>query len=72
MGFEDLKNPELQEKLRSAKSVDELVELAKAEGIELSDTMLEAMSGGSNWYHRCTEDSDFVQCETKAFCATNY
>ena len=46
MNFEDLKNPELQEKLKAAKTVDELVELAKEEGLSLTDDQLEAISGG--------------------------
>ena len=32
MSFEDLKNPELQEKLKNAQTPEELVALAKAEG----------------------------------------
>ena len=51
MNFEDLKNPELQEKLKSAKTADELVELVKAEGMELTDEQLEAIAGGEyEWY----------------------
>ena len=50
MNFEDLKNPELQEKLKAAKTADELVALVKEEGVELSDEQLEAMSGGEEWY----------------------
>ena len=51
MNFEDLKNPEFQEKLKSAKTADELVELAKAEGVELTDEQLEVIAGGeSEWY----------------------
>ena len=46
MNFEDLKNPELQEKLKSAKTPEELAAIAKSEGIELSDEKLEALSGG--------------------------
>ena len=49
MNFEDLKKPELQEKLKSAKTADELVELAKAEGVELTDDQLEAIAGGEDW-----------------------
>ena len=49
MNFEDLKNPEFQEKLKSAKTADELVELAKAEGMELTDDQLEAIAGGEDW-----------------------
>ena len=48
MNFEDLKNPELQEKLKSAKSAEDLVALAKAEGLELTDEQLEAVAGGEN------------------------
>ena len=49
MNFENLKNPEFQEKLKSAKTADELVELAKAEGMELTDDQLEAIAGGEDW-----------------------
>lgn len=49
MNFEDLKNPELQEKLKAAKTAEELVALAKEHGVELSDEQLEAMSGGGEW-----------------------
>ena len=46
MNFEDLKNPELQEKLKACMSVEELAALAKDEGMELSNEQLEAVSGG--------------------------
>lgn len=45
MFFEDL-TPELQEKARACKSREELAELAKAVGVELSDDELEAVAGG--------------------------
>jgi len=35
------------DKVRACKSADELVELAKAEGIDLNEEQLEAISGGS-------------------------
>jgi hypothetical protein len=47
MNFEDLKNPEFQEKLKSAQTPEELAALAKAEGVELSDEQLETIAGGS-------------------------
>ena len=53
MNFEDLKNPELQEKLKSAKTAEELVALAKEQGVELTDEQLEAVSGGKEWYEFC-------------------
>ena len=49
MNFESLKNPELQEKLKACTSTEELVALAKAEGLELSDEQLESVSGGTEW-----------------------
>lgn len=50
MNFEDLKNPELQEKLRSAKTPEDILALAKEEGFELNDEQLESLSGGEHWY----------------------
>ena len=51
MDIEDLKSPGLQEKLKSARSIDELVELAKEEGMELTDEQVEQISGGGVWNH---------------------
>ena len=48
MNFEDLKNPEFQERLKSAQSPDELLAIAREEGFELSDAMLEGVSGGEH------------------------
>ena len=45
MKFEDL-TPEQKEKALACKTSAELLELAKAEGIELSDKELEEISGG--------------------------
>lgn len=39
-------NPELKEKARACHSAEELLELAKEEGMELSDEQLEAVAGG--------------------------
>lgn len=49
-------SPELQEKLRACKTVEELTELAKAENFELSDEMLSAISGGFS--DRCPSHCD--------------
>ena len=46
MNFEEL-TPEQQEKARACTTPEELLALAKEEGIELSDTDLETVSGGS-------------------------
>ena len=50
MNFDALKNPELQEKLKSVKTVEELIAFAKEEGIELTDEQIETISGGVDWY----------------------
>lgn len=48
MNFEDL-TPEQLEKAKACKSVDELVALAKSEGIELTDEQLQGIAGGEDW-----------------------
>lgn len=49
MQFDEIKNPELQEKLKSCKSADELVEIFESEGMELTDEQLDGIAGGSSW-----------------------
>ena len=61
MNFDDLKNPEFQEKIKSANTIEQLAVLAKAEGVELSDEQLEAVAGG-DWV--CDDKS----CSTYAPC----
>ena len=51
--FNDL-TPEQMEKARACKSSDELIELAKSEGVELTDDQLDAISGGT-WYNCMNE-----------------
>ena len=46
--FEELPE-ELKEKAKACKSADELVKLAQANMIELSDDEIEAISGGGSW-----------------------
>ena len=46
---------EMKAKAANCKTDDELVTLAKSEGIELTDDQLDAISGGSFW--TCDEDS---------------
>ena len=48
MNFEDLKNPELQEKLKACKSTDELIEFVKTEGVDLTDEQLRSVFGGGD------------------------
>ena len=49
MNFEDLKNPELQEKLKAAKTPEDILELAREEGFELTDEQLDGVAGGGFW-----------------------
>ena len=46
MSLENLNNPELQEKLKACKTTDELIAVAKEEGMELSDVELNGVAGG--------------------------
>ena len=48
MDFKDL-TPEQQQKARACKTPEEIVELAKAEGVELTDEQLELIAGGDFW-----------------------
>jgi len=58
--FKDL-TPEQMEKAKACTTVDELVALAKNEGVELTDEQLEAISGGGNWLGCWVKDcKDFV------------
>lgn len=48
MNFDDL-SPELQERVRAAKTPEEIMTLAKEQGYTLSEEELEAISGGISW-----------------------
>lgn len=48
MEFSDL-TQEQMDKVEACKTQEELLELAKAEGIELTDEDLDKVSGGSTW-----------------------
>ena len=53
MDFENL-TEEQKAKARECKSAEELLELAQAEDIELSDEQLEAVAGGSTGWEDAT------------------
>lgn len=42
-------SPEVKEQARVCKTNEELLELAKSEGIELADEQLDAIAGGFDW-----------------------
>ena len=46
---------DMKEKVTSCKTAEELIELAKSEGIELTDEQLDAISGGYDWI--CDENT---------------
>lgn len=61
MDIKDL-TPEQIEKAKACTSAEELISLAKAEGLELSDEQLEAVAGGYEWYENwnvCPDASAF-------------
>lgn len=53
MQFEDL-TPEQMEKVKSCKSPEDILALAREEGFELSDKELEGINGG--WGDHCDDD----------------
>ena len=55
MKFDELKDPVLQEKLRNAKNPEDILSLAREEGLEISDEQIQAVAGGMQW--RCTDQS---------------
>ncbi len=59
MNVNDL-SPELKAKALECKTTNELVELAEAEGMEISDEELEAISGGGEW--GCTRNDAGNPC----------
>ena len=63
----DLENlsPDLREKANACKSPEDLFELAREEGYELSDDELEAVSGG-DWdcWTVCTKFEEPEECTT--------
>ena len=52
---------ELKAKALACKTSEDLIELAKAEGIELSDEQLDAVSGGVAWFD-CGNDAPCDPC----------
>lgn len=53
--------PELRKKAEG-KTAQELVELAEAEGIELTDEQLDAVSGGDIWTDGVIYDTECTSC----------
>lgn len=53
MNFEDL-TTEQKEKAIACKTPEEVLALAKEEGIKLADAQLESVSGGADWW-KCEE-----------------
>ena len=49
MDFEELKDPELQKRLESVRTPEELLEIVQKEGFDLSDEEMKGISGGDSW-----------------------
>ena len=62
MGFDDL-GKDMQEKARTAETMEELKGLAKESGRELSDEELGTLSGG-NYAPTFSDCTSFVTCRT--------
>ena len=62
MNFEDLKNPEFQEKLKRAKTPEGILALAKEEGVEVPDELLEEVAGGQEWNEPFKVGRDCTSC----------
>ena len=62
MGFDDL-GVDVQKKARGAETMEELEELAKECGRELSDDELDSLSGG-NYAPTFSDCNSFVTCRT--------
>lgn len=54
MDFKDL-TEEQKAKAIACETPDELIALAKAEGIELTDEQLEDVAAGGNWFKDCPD-----------------
>ena len=64
MDFKDLTSEQI-EKAKACETTEDLVELARAEGMELSDDQLDAIAGGDNeWYCGCNQPTGYY-CTTK-------
>ena len=60
MSFEDLKDPELQERAKACKTPEELLALVQEEGVDLGADELKAISGGNSW--SWDDDCDDYEC----------
>lgn len=60
MNLDDI-TPEMREKAKECKSTEELLELARQEGYELSDEQLENVAGGWKDDSDC-DDYCFMDC----------
>ena len=68
MDFENLTSEQM-EKAKACKTIEELIELAKVEGVNLTDEQLRAISGGS-WYDLCL--SDCTDCPDDVYDPNNW
>ena len=67
MNFEELTEDQ-KARARACKSPEELLELAKSEGVELSEEELDAVSGGDSWLDCSDLCSDLGTCALLRQC----
>ena len=70
MDFSNISD-ELKAKAQACKSTDELLALAKSEGVELSEEQLEAVAGGVDWGINTYPPTDGSPC-TGYVCAAQF
>lgn len=57
MTFDEL-TPEQKAKVEACETPDQILELAKEEGIELTDEQINGVAGGVEWKNSCFMDCD--------------
>ena len=63
MDFEELKDPDLQERAKGCKTPEEFLALVQEQGVDLSSEELKAISGGdSGWTWSMDDDCDDYDC----------
>ena len=63
--------PELKEKALACKTTEELVELAKSVGVDLSDEELDGIAGGDWNCGKCNDDHGCGSGNTRAYAGND-
>ena len=66
MNFEDL-TPDQMEKARACKTPEDILQLAREEGFELSEEELNCIVGGDSWWNQCV--GPYGECPQWMICS---